>query len=649
MSKLNYRPEIDGLRAIAVLVVICFHAKFQAFTGGFVGVDIFFVISGYLITSIIYQDIQENRFSIVNFYERRARRILPAFFLIASLTIPFSLIWLIPSELADYAQSLIAANLFSSNILFWIESGYFSSAADLKPLLHTWSLSIEEQYYVFFPLILLILKKYPKTTITVISAITLASFSASVYLSTRDTSANFYLIHTRAWELGVGSLTALITRDRYTPANLYANFLTMTGLLLIGYSVVSFDENSPFPGILALAPTIGTALILSGASAGSLAGRILSLRPIVGVGLISYSLYLWHHPIFAFMRVRKMSEPTPLEYLMAITVSIILALISYKLIEKPFRKRSFLDRKAIFLYSFSLLLAFVSIGFLILNNVKEIKKERVPTHCLWPKTGTYSGCTYSNNSGDKRHVVLWGDSFSEAISESLKKTILAKDFAFTSLVAHACPSLLDSIRVPLKKEGSNLQSGCYNHNQDVASWLATTRPDVVVLANNYLWYSSAENEKGYPILKSEDRTKSGFDAVANGLEETIGFLNSQDIAVVVVNPHGTLPDFNSKIREYTISNLRGAFEMDFKRADSFVKRISEYLSKTDHEYHFVSPRAIFCGSNDACSAMKEDKLLLFDSSHLSSIGAWHLAQIINESIEQYFSENTNDKTPESNG
>lgn len=207
---MQYRPEVDGLRAIAVLPVILFHAGFSAFSGGFVGVDIFFVISGYLITTIIYQEMAQGRFSMWRFYERRARRILPALFAVSLACIPFAWLWMLPNEFKDFSQSLVGVATFTSNILFWRESGYFAGAAELKPLLHTWSLAVEEQFYILYPPLLLALYRFvPKLLFTIISLGALVSLGLAHWASSAHPSANFYLLPTRAWELGLGALAAI--------------------------------------------------------------------------------------------------------------------------------------------------------------------------------------------------------------------------------------------------------------------------------------------------------------------------------------------------------------------------------------------------------------------------------------------------------
>jgi peptidoglycan/LPS O-acetylase OafA/YrhL len=267
---MQYRREIDGLRALAVLPVLLFHAGFQSFGGGYVGVDIFFVISGYLITSIIINELHSGTFSILKFYERRARRILPALFLVMLTCLPFAWWWMSPTGLHDFSKSVVAVSLFLSNILFWKETGYFATANELKPLLHTWSLAVEEQYYVLFPLFLMLAWRFGKRWIMgVLLLAALASLVLSEWALTRYASAPFYLLPTRGWELLIGALAAFhlfLKRDTDEKPT-YLEFAvfqatSLLGLLLIIYAVFAYDKFTLFPGVNALLPTIGTVLIV---------------------------------------------------------------------------------------------------------------------------------------------------------------------------------------------------------------------------------------------------------------------------------------------------------------------------------------------------------------------------------------------------
>lgn len=332
---MRYRKEIDGLRAVAVVPVILFHAGFESFSGGFVGVDVFFVISGYLITSLLIEDIEDGKFSIARFYERRARRILPALFLVMLVCLPFAWIWMLPYQLQDFGQSLVAVVFFSSNILFWLEDGYFAEAAELKPLLHTWSLAVEEQYYVLFPLLLIGLWRFGrKPAFWLIATATALSFALSEWGLRDSPSANFYLAPGRAWELLAGSLVAFASVDRPQSS---ANGPAFLGLGVILIAIVFYDEETRFPGVYALLPVMGTVLVILFASRQTWVGRFLSMRGFVGIGLISYSAYLWHQPLFAFARLRGLEEPSDGLLVALALASLGLAWMTWRWVETPFR------------------------------------------------------------------------------------------------------------------------------------------------------------------------------------------------------------------------------------------------------------------------------------------------------------------------
>ena len=257
---MQYRREIDGLRAVAVLPVILFHAGFGVFSGGYVGVDVFFVISGYLITSILISELEQGNFSILRFYERRARRILPALFFVMLACLPFAYMWMLPSQLEEFAQSIFAVSLFLSNWLFWSQTGYFGTAAELKPLLHTWSLAVEEQYYLLFPILLLSLWRYGRRSVLgFVVVVALLSLLLSEWGWRNEPDINFFFTFSRFWELLAGSICAFLTVGRTLKSN---NVLSAIGLAAIVVSIFAFDDNTPFPSVYALVPVVGTALII---------------------------------------------------------------------------------------------------------------------------------------------------------------------------------------------------------------------------------------------------------------------------------------------------------------------------------------------------------------------------------------------------
>ena len=361
---MQYRKEIDGLRAIAVLPVIFFHGGFSWFSGGYIGVDIFFVISGYLITSIILDEISRDQFSIINFYERRARRILPALSIVLLITTIAAFI-LMPADLLNsYSQSLVSVATFSSNIFFYLTSGYFSTASDEKPLLHTWSLAVEEQYYIFFPIMITMLwfigKKH---LIFLLAVLSVASLFFSQYLSkTGAIDANFYLIFSRAWELFFGSLIAFTNLHTLSIPRWKREVIGIIALSLIIYSIVFFDAHTPFPSFYALIPVLGTCVIIVFIDCNTYVGRFLSNKLFVAIGLISYSLYLWHQPLFAFLRMKTIGEPQLVFFIGAIALTFVLSFLSYKYVERPFRNKSAIPRSSIFKYSVTSITLFLVIG-----------------------------------------------------------------------------------------------------------------------------------------------------------------------------------------------------------------------------------------------------------------------------------------------
>ena len=304
---MKYRSEIDGLRAIAVVPVILFHAGIPAFDGGFVGVDIFFVISGYLITTILLADLEHGRFSLVRFYERRARRILPALLFVIACCTPFAWLWMLTSQLKAYGDSLVSIALFASNILFWRQSGYFAAAAELKPMLHTWSLAVEEQYYLIFPLALLaIWRSNRKLVLPTILAAAAGSLVLAEWGAARAPVAAFFWAPTRFWEILSGSLCAVAIRNYSVPRSEIGGW---TGIGLIAVSMIWFTSSTPTPSLWTLLPVGGTALTILFARSDTLAGRFLGLRPFVAIGLVSYSAYLWHQPLLALARIRLLADP----------------------------------------------------------------------------------------------------------------------------------------------------------------------------------------------------------------------------------------------------------------------------------------------------------------------------------------------------
>ncbi|MBB1162460.1 acyltransferase family protein [Aquariibacter albus] len=362
---MHYRREIDGLRALAVVPVILFHAGFDGLKGGFVGVDVFFVISGYLITTIITRDLDAGRFSIIDFYERRARRILPALFLVLLVTAAAAWLLMLPSDLAGFAKSLVSVVIFSSNILFWQESGYFDTSAELKPLLHTWSLAVEEQFYVLFPLFLMLGGRLGKRlTFGLLVFFLIASFAFAQWATNAKPVAAFYLLPSRGWELLIGAAAAIYINwsRRPTHPQWIDGALSWLGMMLLVFANFNYSKITPFPGLYAAVPTVGAALVIVFASPRNMVGRLLGQSIFVGIGLVSYSAYLWHQPLFALARYRTATEHGSSLLLWLSLASFALAYLTWRYVEAPFRDRHRVSRPKIFLGSLVGGLFFLVIG-----------------------------------------------------------------------------------------------------------------------------------------------------------------------------------------------------------------------------------------------------------------------------------------------
>lgn len=334
---MKYRREIDGLRAVAVVPVILFHSGIPGLPGGFVGVDVFFVLSGYLITTLLIQDLAVGRYSIVAFYERRARRILPALFVVMAVSMPLAFVTMLPSQIEDFSASLAASVVFLSNFFFLSQVGYFSPDADLQPLLHIWSLSVEEQFYLLFPPALALLwRRGLRRVVSVLALIAIASLIFSHWAGSENPARNFFFTGSRIWELLAGALTAILLYHRALGGS---DLFASAGLAMIVAAMLGLGAAAPFPGLWTLVPVLGTVLVILFARTGTLVARLLSWPGFVGVGLISYSAYLWHKPLFAFARLHWVAEPPAPVMLGLAGLALLLAWATWAWVEQPFRRR----------------------------------------------------------------------------------------------------------------------------------------------------------------------------------------------------------------------------------------------------------------------------------------------------------------------
>lgn len=458
---MNYRSEIDGLRALAVLPVILFHAGSPLFPGGFVGVDVFFVISGYLISLILLSDLSSGTFSLWRFYERRIRRILPALFVVMATCVPFAWFLMVPYEFDVFARMLLGVALFISNVFAWQETGYFAPDAENNPLLHTWSLAVEEQFYVLFPLILLAIWRYARRFLwaAFVGAAALSLATAEWGL-TDHAAAVFFLSPTRAWELLVGCTAALWVHKR---GAFKSDVLAAIGLVLVLGSVFLLSGESRFPGVSALPAVAGTALVLVCATSGTRTAALLSLGPLTAIGLISYSAYLWHQPVFSFARLAERQEPEPIVMVALGTLTLVLAALTWRYVEQPFRNRQLVlpRRRSLFGAAAAVAAAFVVSGLTLSNETSfherlSAEQRRVFAYYTYWETETFQrtfhapACFEPDKdfvdyidpdrclalSDDKPNIALIGDSHAAHLFHGLAETF--PEVNFVQLSAPSC-------------------------------------------------------------------------------------------------------------------------------------------------------------------------------------------------------------------
>jgi len=458
---MKYRPDVDGLRAVAVLPVVLFHAGIAGFDGGFVGVDVFFVISGYVITLRMLDDLENGTFSIIDFYERRVRRIFPALFFMMAVTTIVAAVLFLPPNFEDFSKSAVATALFGSNFYFWRFSGYFEPGAQLRPLLHTWSLAVEEQYYIFMPIAMYVAYRFFRAKwLLVFLPVVLISFGLSVYATATAPTANFFLLPTRAWELLLGALLALAPPP-VSSRRIWSEAAGIVGLGLICLAVFTYSEDTPFPGIGALAPCLGAALVIySGAPRSTLVGSVLSWRPLVGVGLLSYSLYLAHWPIVVFLRYVTLRDPTILESVFIVASSFALAYFSWRFVEQPFRRRgSGMTRRWLFSAGAAAMAAMTLIGAAgamtggFAFRYPDFKPQPLTADGAWKERECFlmSDQTWQEwggenclvTTGNAENALLWGDSFAAHYVPGIAANAGSIPYNVFNHTAAGCPPILD--------------------------------------------------------------------------------------------------------------------------------------------------------------------------------------------------------------
>lgn len=652
---MRYRAEIDGLRAFAVVPVILFHAGFDFFSGGFVGVDIFFVISGYLITSIILTEKLAGTFSLLNFYERRARRILPALFLVMAVCIPFAWMWLIPGDMKDFSESLIAVSVFSSNFLFWYESGYFSTQAELKPLLHTWSLAVEEQYYMLFPLLIIACWKLKRMwLIVILIEIAVLSLALAQWTSLNEPTAAFYILPTRAWELLIGALIAFYLSTKQSAHA--SQSLSLVGLLLIVYSIIAFDEQTPFPGVFAIVPTLGVAFIILFAAENTLVHKVLAHKIPVGIGLISYSAYLWHQPLLAFARHRTIGEPDTLLISGLVIASIVLAYFSWRFVEKPFRNKQGFRSGQILLFAiigsgcFALfgIVGYATEGFqqrmndefaLVLAGQKDINPRRSECHIRPNKLPSpQSACVLGNS--EKIVGAIIGDSHADAISRALEKSVELKGVGIKSLTYSGCPSAFEMTRLI-----RGFEMKCVEQNLATYEYLksAANIKYVIMLSRwtSFLESVPFDNGEGgvelqdeiqvHPVANGEillDLNETRRKMIEDRYKKTVSAYLETGKQVILVYP---IPEAGWNVPRMMGKQLMWDAKNSHKSGTNyarFIERNQRTITVLDSIGTFpnlqrVRPDKIFCNTflPDKCVFQLNGKPLYYDDNHLNNFGA----------------------------
>ena len=660
---MKYRAEIDGLRAVAVVPVVLFHAGLPLFDGGYLGVDVFFVISGYLITKIILDDIAAGQFSTLTFYERRFRRILPAYVVMVLVSMTLAWLWMMPDELRNFGQSVFASSIFSSNILFWTEAGYFSTGSELKPLLHTWSLSVEEQFYVFFPLMLVVLSHLRwRWTVLTIALITALSLGLSELGWRRWPSANFYLLPFRAWELGMGALSAIFLRLYDLRSNA---LLSSAGFLVIGGSLALFDDTTPMPSVYGLLPVLGTVLIIVFASQATLVGRILSWKPFVAIGLISYSTYLWHQPLLAFTRIRSIPSASDMALLLAVVASFGLGYLSWRYVEQPFRNggRLFSQPRARVLGSSMAALAGLAVVGIV-GNFGNGFPSRLPERavalaayvndksplegedkCTFYTTRQLTrqpvqGCDMFLEDG-QADVVFIGDSHSGAISYDAQIALREIGIPSYGITYSGCLGLRGFQRIGMP-EGYD----CLGYNEKMIEFAREVGGEVLVITGRFPIYLTGERfdngeggvEHGGNVLfdragvapgASELHDPARIERMLAGFTEELARL-TEEFSVVVVEPVPEagwyVPQLAAKIAffrnedSFTVST-------DYAAYTSRVAALNAAFDAVESNRLFrARPQDVFCNRPNLgrCINSDQDEAYYFDTNHLSRTGAQQL-------------------------
>lgn len=635
-AHLDYRPDIDGLRAFAVLCVIAFHAFPNSLGGGFIGVDVFFVLSGFLISGIIYRSLQAGRFTYADFYARRIKRIFPALVTVLATCLVVGWFRLAPDEYKELGRQAAAGAGFIANILFWREAGYFDVAAESKPLLHLWSLGIEEQFYFVWPIVLAVVFKYRRHMPLVLCLLLLASFIANVWFITAAPTAVFYLPFTRFWELLLGSALAYATllraerpqestenRPAYLP-----DLLATGGVILLGAALLLTRSTDAFPGWWALLPTFGTMLLVASPQSW-FNRRILSNRAVVLVGLISYPLYLWHWVVLSFLRHLHDGEVgSKPERIAAIALSVLLAWLTYVLIEKPIRFGAHESRKSQKLFAALAVVAVIGVAvdlsdgaasrypaqiraLAMFSHDREVEVNerayRVDRCFLDLQDQTFDDLAaecVDRPDGASKLVVLWGDSHAASLYPGLK-SLQDSDggFRIAQFTARACPPVMD---MDIQK-----RSGCRPFDDAALAKISALKPDIVVLEGNWSLYAGFD---GLDKLDLQD------------LQATVERLRAAGVQRVVV--FGSLPVWTIYqprvgIKQWNASHSLSDRSVEYVKPASITKDKEVGVAVASTGAIFISPIGLLCNRAGCLISTKKDAPVpvTWDDGHLTTAGS----------------------------
>lgn len=667
---MKYRPEVDGLRAIAVLSVILYHAQFIVFgrdwfQGGYIGVDIFFVISGYLITKIILSELRETgSFDYAFFYERRARRILPMLFVVMLASFPFAWRFLLPGDFVEYSKSVISAVFFGSNFFFYFATTeYGADSSLLEPFLHTWSLGIEEQFYIVLPVLVVLFHRFLNRHILLLfSALLLASLVGSAAMATSHPDLNFYFPLSRFWELLVGSILAYVEIRRGRLSNRLASWLLPpVGIGLIAAAVVLFDESTPHPAYPTVLPVLGVALIIAAASTRDPVGRVLASRPMVAVGLISYSAYLWHFPVFAFARISN-GNPAYGDKLEWLLITFVLSAVSYFAIERPFRLHSLIPRRALLGILSATAAVIVGLQFSALYTqgfvervpsiFREDSFEDEPWMALKKEDGhpCFDGglCVYQADppgNDDAPGIFFLGDSHLAAVASGLRRRLDDRDLYFDLL--GGCPFYIGASRY----ESDGVANKCSAERQ--AERLETAigaDAEIVVIMGRYpLFFSGRwfDNREGgvestdYIEIRSEQGL-SPAEAVRRGLRALLDAGKRIVLVYPLVEVGWNVPEKLNRERPEGFADLGPwlaenpltvSFDVYMERA----RKTFEVFDSVDHpNVHRVYPHELLCNTRipGRCVTHDDEHLYYADDDHPTSKGAVMINDLIIEEIRE---------------